>query len=46
MICYYWFFNYQFKFQDSVWNGCHYLTILTVAVNGIAIITIKNVYYS
>ena len=28
MICYYWFFNHEFKFQDSVCNGCHDLTIL------------------
>ena len=23
MICHCWFFNYEFKFQDSVCNGCH-----------------------
>ena len=28
MIYHYWFFNYEFKFQDS--SGCHDLTIKTV----------------
>ena len=23
MTCRYWFFTHGFKFQDSVWNGCH-----------------------
>ena len=23
VICHYWRFNYGFKFQDSVCNGCH-----------------------
>ena len=27
MICHYWFFNYGFKFQEHVCNGCHNLTI-------------------
>ena len=30
MICHCWFFDYEFKFQDSVCNGCHDLTILSV----------------
>ena len=45
MICHYWFFNRRFKFQDSVCNGCHVLTILSVNVSDIAVITIKNVDY-
>ena len=28
MISYYWLYNHGFKFQDSVWNGCHDLTVL------------------
>ena len=28
MICHYCCFNYEFKFQDSVCNGCHNLTFL------------------
>ena len=45
MICRYWFFNYGLKFQDSVCNGCHNLTMLIVNISDIAIITIKNVDY-
>ena len=45
MICHYWFFNHGFKFQDSVCNGCHDLTMLNVNINDIAIITVKNVDY-
>ena len=45
MICHYWFFNHGFKFQDSVCNGWHTLTILIVNIRNIAIIIIKNVDY-
>ena len=43
MIYHYWFFNNIFKFQHSVYNGCHDLTMLSVNINDIAIITIKNI---
>ena len=33
------------KFQDSVCNGCHNLTMLSVNISNIAIITAKNVDY-
>ena len=39
------FFKDGFRFQDSVSNGCHNLTMLDVNMNGIAIITVKNVDY-
>ena len=42
MICHYWFFNHRLKFQDSVWND---LTMLSVNINHIAIITVKNIEY-
>ena len=45
MISPYWFFNHEFKFQNSVCNGCHDLIMLGVNVSDIAIITIKNVDY-
>ena len=45
MICRYWFFNHGFKFQDSVCNGCHDLTMLSVYIRDIAIITVSNVDY-
>ena len=41
MICHYWFFNDGFEFQDSKWNGCHDLTMLSVNISDIAIITVK-----
>ena len=45
MICHYWYFNHGFKFQDSVCNGCHNLTILYLSVSKISIITVKNFDY-
>ena len=45
MICHYWLFNQGFKFQDSVCNDCHDLKILSVNINDIATISIKNVDY-
>ena len=45
MICHYLFFNHGLKFQDSVCNVCHDLTMLSVNISDIAIITIKNVDY-
>ena len=43
--CHYWFFNYGFKFQDSVCNGCHDLVMLCLSISDIAIITIEGVDY-
>ena len=45
MICHYCFFNHGFKFQDSVSNGCHDLTILCLNISNVAIVTVKNVDY-
>ena len=45
IICHYWFFSYGFKFQHSVCNGCHNLTILCANIRNIAIIGVKNVNY-
>ena len=46
MIFHYWFFNHGFKFQDSVCNGCHQLTMLSVNISDIAFITGKNIDYN
>ena len=35
MICHFWFFNHGFKFQDSVSNGCHDLTISCHSISDI-----------
>ena len=45
MIFHHWLFNHGFKFEDSVCNGCHDLTMLTLNVSDIAIITVKGVEY-
>ena len=42
MFCHYWFFNHGLKFQDSICNGCHDLTIFCLNINDIAIIVVKN----
>ena len=44
IICH-WFFNHGFKFQVSVWNGCHDLIMLCLNISDIAIITVKGVGY-
>ena len=40
--CHYWFFNYRFKFQDSVCNGFHNSVMLCLNISIIAIITVKR----
>ena len=45
MICHYWFFNQWFKFQDSVCDGCHDLTMFCLNITYITIISVKNVDY-
>ena len=39
------FFNHGFKFQDSVCNNCHDLTMLSVNIRDIVILTIRNADY-
>ena len=43
MICHYFLFNHGFKFQDSVCNSCHDLTMLCFNISNIAFITFKNI---
>ena len=45
MICHYWLFNHAFKFQDSVCNDYHDLTMLSVNIKDITIMTIKDIDY-
>ena len=45
VIFHFWFFNYKFKFQDSICNGCHDLTMLSLNISDITVITVKNVDY-
>ena len=39
------FFSHGFESQDSVCNGCHGLTMVSVKISNIAIITVNNVDY-
>ena len=43
LICQYRFFNHGFKFQDSVCNCCHDLTMLCLSISEIDIIAVKGV---
>ena len=43
MICRCSFFNRGFEFQNYVCNCCHDLALLSVSINDIVIITVKNV---
>ena len=45
IVCHYWYFNHGFKFQNSVCNGCHDLTVLFLNLSDIAIITVKDIDY-
>ena len=38
----YWIFNHVFKFQDSVCNDCHDLTMVCLNISNITIITVKS----
>ena len=39
------FFNHRFRFQNSVCNGCHDLTMLCFNISDTAIIAVKGVDY-
>ena len=44
--CRYWYsFNYSFKFQPNVCNGCHDLLMMSINVSDIAISNIKGSDY-
>ena len=45
LICHYLFFNHGFKFQDSVCNSWHDLTILCLNITNFVIVTVKGVDY-
>ena len=38
-------FIHEFKFQDSVCDGCHELLKLSLNISDVAIITVRNVNY-
>ena len=43
MVCPYWFFNHDFRYQHSVSNVCHDLLMLRVNILDIAVIASKEV---
>ena len=45
IVCHYYYFNHGFKFQNSVCNGCHELTMLRLNLSHNVIITVKSVDY-
>ena len=45
IICHFWFFKHEFKFQDSACNGCHYLMMLSLNISDIATVAVKGVDY-
>ena len=45
-ICHYWYFlNYNFKFQPNVCNRCHDLLMMCMNLSDIAILNIKDSGY-
>ena len=45
-VCHYWYFlNYNFKFQQNVCNRCHDLLMMSVNLSDIAILNIKGSDY-
>ena len=45
MICYYFFLNHGFKFQDYLYNACDDLTMFSVNISDTATFTVKNIDY-
>ena len=45
MVCHYLYFFRRFKFQSSVCNDCHDLTMLCPGLKDVAIITVRGVDY-
>ena len=45
-ICHYWYFlNFSFKFQPSVYNRSHYFLMMSINLSNIAILSIKGSDY-
>ena len=45
MISRYWVFNHGLKFQNSVCDGCHELTMMCLTISHAVIATVKGVDY-
>ena len=45
IVCYYCYFNHELKFQNTICNSCHDLTMFCLNLSNIAIITVEGVDY-
>ena len=45
VMSHFWFFNHGFKYQNSVCNGCHDLTMLYHNISDVTVITVKGIYF-
>ena len=45
IVCHCRYSNHGLQYQNSVCNGCHDLMMLCLNLNGITIITVKNIDY-
>ena len=43
MVRHYRYFNHRFNFRNSIFNGCHDLTMLGVNISDITIVTVKGI---
>ena len=45
MICHYWYFSDEFKYQPYVCYGCHDFSMSVQNLNDFFIVTVKNIDY-
>ena len=45
IVCHYWYFNHEFKFQKFFCYGCHDLLTLCLNISNITIVIIKSIDY-
>ena len=43
IVCHYCYFNHELKFQNTICNGCHDLTMFCLNFSDIAIMTVEGV---
>ena len=43
MVCHYWHFDNEFKFQKSVYNDCHEMLMISLEIENTAITTVKRI---
>ena len=45
IICHYWYFKQECKFQKLVCNGCHNFLMLSLNISNVSIIIVKGIDY-